>query len=448
MPRLKLEEWPPKKIELWRMKILYWWQARRAGFIFLPFLVVYVAYVLLAHRDANVGDEARYLMFAQNLCRGGYAPDGELNLWNGPGYPLVLVPFVALSLPLVGITLLNAGWHYATLLLFFDLCQRFVSRRKALIFSSVLGVYFIFWSEMPLILTESLTVFLVMLTVWLSERMQRHFSKKNLLAFGCTVGYLTLTKIIFGYVLLLGVAVFGVLFLFFKKEKTTYRRAVQVLLVALAVNVPYLTYTFFLTQKMLYWGNSGGMSLYWMSNPHEGEYGEWNSWDFSTGAEYATIPEFEAARVQYLERHHGAAYAQVNALSGVARDDAYKALAWQNIRQNPTKYARNVLSNVGRFFFNAPCSYTLQKDKTLRWLISSVHFSAMLATLLVSLRYWRRLPQWLRFVLILAGLYLVLLSLVSASVRMFNILLPIVYTWVAYVWTRVLRISVAMGQGA
>ncbi|MGH2563534.1 MAG: hypothetical protein ACRDE5_03410, partial [Ginsengibacter sp.] len=77
--------------------------------LFAPFLALYIIVVLIFHKPGTFGDEGRYLMFANHLIHGFYSPlPPNIDLGNGPGYPLILTPFVALQVPLICITLLNA----------------------------------------------------------------------------------------------------------------------------------------------------------------------------------------------------------------------------------------------------------------------------------------------------------------------------------------------------
>ena len=76
---------------------------------FLPLLILYVGVTLVFNDSHFKGDEGRYINFTQNLLKGYYAnPDTKSGfLWNGPGYPIILVPFVYFKLPLIFPKLLN-----------------------------------------------------------------------------------------------------------------------------------------------------------------------------------------------------------------------------------------------------------------------------------------------------------------------------------------------------
>ena len=77
-------------------------------FLFSPFLLLYLIISIAFAQNALVGDEGRYLAFAHNLLNGFYSPPApEINLWNGPGYPLLISIILMLKLPLIAIRLIN-----------------------------------------------------------------------------------------------------------------------------------------------------------------------------------------------------------------------------------------------------------------------------------------------------------------------------------------------------
>ena len=78
-------------------------------------------------------------------------------------------------------------------------------------------------------------------------------------------------KVFFGYVLLSGLLLY--LFLYKWQKKSDFKKTFLVFLFSLIFCLPYLSYTYFLTGKIFYWGNSGGIGLYAMSSPYEDELG-------------------------------------------------------------------------------------------------------------------------------------------------------------------------------
>src|SRR6185436_9581786 len=132
--------------------------------IFLPFLVFFIGYVVYFLTDGVSGDQPRYLMYAQNLLHGSYSPP-ELDLRNGPGYPIVLVPFVALNLPLASMTILNAVFHYLSIVFLFKALQQVVSYKRALIISLFWACYYIGYQYLSAISYEPISIFLIALMV-------------------------------------------------------------------------------------------------------------------------------------------------------------------------------------------------------------------------------------------------------------------------------------------
>src|SRR5262249_27283060 len=242
---------------------------------FLPLLLLYVTIVLLDRRQAFFGDEGGYLRFATNLTHGYYSPPGEVDLWWGPGYPIILVPFVLLKAPWVIIKLLNAFLLFFTVVYFYETIKLYTSSKYLLLFAYLFGLYLPFLRLLGYMLTETIAVFLISAITY-------HFcksgelgspAKKHQILAGFLLGYLALTKVFFGYAILTGLIIAGLVYLL--KRSKVLRKAIVVCGIALAICLPYLLYTYSLTGKIFYWGNSGGLQLYSMSTPYQGEYGDW-----------------------------------------------------------------------------------------------------------------------------------------------------------------------------
>jgi hypothetical protein len=234
---------------------------RNPYLIFLPFLLIFIIFILAFQANALEGDEGRYLSFAQNLLHVFYSPPApDINLWNGPGYPIILMPFVALHLPLICITLLNGVFYYLSIVLLFKALRQIASFRIALIFSVFWACYLNSYQDMVLIYTEIFYSFLISLLIFLLVGVfnsnDAKKAKKNIFFSGFIIGYLVLTKIIFGYVLLIMLAGIGLLWLI-NRNVYNYRKGLIIMLIALATTAPYLIYTYQLTGKIFYWGNSG-----------------------------------------------------------------------------------------------------------------------------------------------------------------------------------------------
>lgn len=405
---------------------------RNPYLLFLPFLIIFVAIVLKMNNDALLGDEGRYLTFARNLLNGFYSPPPpDINLWNGPGYPFILMPFVALRLPLISITLLNAVFYYLSIVLLFKALRYFVSYKKSLAFSVFWGLYYTAYIQLPEIYTESLMYFLISLLILCTLRAYHTAERKYIWFTGLVLGYIVLTKIIFGYVILLALAVACVLYLATPRN-INYRKNLLVLTIAFATYLPWLLHTYSLTHKHLYFGNSGGVLLYWMSTPYKEELGDWKEPDLTTTYKQNSAVPDNPNRL--LKEHHQKSHNEIFRYQGVERDEAYKKIALENIRSNPGKYFKNWLANLGRLLFDFPNSYVFQSPSQLFKLpTNSITVLLSLACVIPTLLNWCRIPFSIRFLLLLTLIYLAATSLLSAYSRFFNVIVPVLLLWIAYI---------------
>ena len=258
---------------------------QNAFLLFLPFLILYVVLILIFAKGSNIGDEGRYLMYSQNLTHGFYTlPAPYLDLGNGPGYSLIIMPFVALKLPLISIKLINAIFYYFSIILLFKSLQRIVTFNFALIFSLLWALYPNTFEQLPYVLPEVFASSLIPLLLFsVTLAFSKGKTKKTYIytiTAGLTFGYLALTKPIFGYVLVF--MILGTIFLLIiNRTNSNYKKSILILTIAFVTTIPWLAYTYHMTGKFLYWSSYGGNNLYWMSTPYENEYGDWNGDSFN-----------------------------------------------------------------------------------------------------------------------------------------------------------------------
>jgi len=402
--------------------------------MFSPFLLFFSIYVFYTHQDKMQADEGTYVQFAQNLLNGFYSPAApDINLWCGPGYPIILMPFLALGLPLISITLLNVLFQYFSIVLLYKSSIRYVSHRFALGISLFWAFCYPAYWCISLIHTETFTWFLLTLLMYHLINCFSESSKKYIYYAGILLGYTALTKIIFGYVIL---ALFGglIVILLFNKEKNI-KKSLMVLSIAFMTAAPYLVYTYTITGRVFYWGNSGGMSLYWMSTPHEMEYGDWNNEAFNAlnDAELTGSPEL-------LKKTHQNDINKISQLNGIEKDDAYKKIAIDNIKSNPIKYLNNVISNLSRAFFGFPHTYSYQRPFLKIWYFSIV-FTLVVVSLILTLLNLRKIDYSVIFLFFLMSIYLGGSLLLSMENRMFLIIVPFILFWFAYSFSKAFNVK-------
>ncbi|MBI5675291.1 MAG: hypothetical protein HZC48_05615 [Nitrospirae bacterium] len=396
---------------------------------FLPLLFLYIVIVFVISTDNFVGDESRYIMFADNLTHGHYSPKDDVYLWNGPGYPIILAPFILLKLPWLTAKLLNAVFLFLAVLYFYKTLQIYIKDvRRSTLFSYLLGVYPTFFVYIPQILTEILSVFLICGFIF-------HFCKlyygskdamKHLCFASLYLAYLALTKIFFGYVIFLGSLIFLSLYLW--KKKDTFKKAFTIYLLAFLLCSPYLLYTYSLTNRILYWGDSGGLSLYWMSTPYENEFGDW--YDFQKVQENSRFEK------------HQEFFNKLKVLPNIQRDDELKKQAVKNIMQYPAKYLKNVSANVGRMLFNYPYSYRPQKMSTYFYIIPNMFL--VVCSIMCIYPYFARgkiIPVEIHILIVFFFFSFVGSALLSAYPRQLMVLLPVLLIWLFLVITHAVRIE-------
>jgi hypothetical protein len=401
---------------------------RNPYLLFSPFLLFFITYAVKFHSNALIGDEGGYVFFANNLLKGYFSPPApDINLWWGPGYPIILMPFIGFRLPLIFIPLMNAAFQYLSIVFLFKASSQLANFRKAFVVSLLWALCYSAYTYIPLILTEPFTAFLISLLVFELVRVFNPIVKRKIYLAGMIIGYLALTKIIFGYVI--PIILTGSIFLWLLNRKAqNYRKTVLIMLVAFITTLPYLAYTYNLTGKVFYFGNSGGMSLYWMSTPYENEYGDWNNESFTDNQADAGNPE----RMSKLKSNHQKDIDQVFKFKGIEKDEAYKKIAIQNIKSHPMKYVKNIFSNISRSFFGFPQTYSYQTPLLKVWYFA-ILFSLILFCLSFTLFNWKRIIYPVRFLLVFIFVYFAGSSLISIDNRQFVIIVPAILFWIGYI---------------
>jgi 4-amino-4-deoxy-L-arabinose transferase-like glycosyltransferase len=396
---------------------------------FLLLLLLYVLVILIAQANILQNDEGRYVMFAQNLSQGYYSPLDSINLWSGPGYPLVLVPFVLLKLDWLAARILNAFFLFLAIIYFYSTLKIYINKKYALYVSFVLGLYPPLLRDLHMLLTETFLYFLICGFIY-------HFCKfiqkdtrdgLQLILASLYLALIALTKIIFGYVILTIIVIF--LIIYALKRKKEIGKVLSVQVIALLLCLPYLLYTYSLTGKIFYWGNSGGMSLYWMSTPYPGELGNWWNWN-------------QVYEEPQLYKNHHAFFDNISKLDGVRQDEEFRKQALKNIREHPKKYLYNWMCNIGRLLFSYPFSYTMHSPTTFFYLIPNM-FIIVLSILCVfpAIIKYKSIPFEIITLLLIFAIYCGGSSLISAYERQLRPVFPILFLWISFTLFRVVEIK-------
>ena len=425
--------------------------------LFFPFFVLYIILILIFSKTGFGGDETRYITFAENLTQGFYSPPGPaFDLGNAPGYPIILAPFVALDLPVIFIKLLNALFYFLSIVFLFKSLVQIVSFKFSILFSIIWALYPTFYELITYILPDVLAVLLITLFVFTTLKSFKNRDNKHLkyiIYSGLILGYLTLTKPIFGYVVLFMLAVILILILF-TKHRISYQKSAVIFIIALFINIPYLAYTYQLSGKLFYWSSFGGNNLYWMTSPFESEYGDWMGFPPDSNNIYRIYGSDKIIKsnhqkdfdeilsnvdVQKANIYNGTI--EYNLTKGFSQDDIFKKIAVRNIKSHPGKFIRNCFSNMGRMIFNYPYSYAPQKPSTLlRLPVNGVLLVVVLFSLLPTLINWKKIIFPIRFLLFFILIYFGGSIFGSAEIRMFLLVVPVLLVWIAYILPKTFRL--------
>ena len=243
---------------------------------------------------------------------------------------------------------------------------------------------------------------------------------------------LALTRVDYGWVNT--VLLVGLLAWWAVARSRTPRRLAAMLGLSLVLCVPWLAYTASETGRVLVWGNSGSLSLYWMSSPESGDLGDWQQ-----ANDVFTNPNLAA----HEPRLRAAARPRAPGAERRARE-----ARGRNIVSNPLKYAENIAANVSRMFFDAPYSYTEQRLSAVFFALpNALLLSVALLAAVGAYRMRESLPAaavpFAAFALVSFGLH----ALVAAYPRMLMPIVPVVVWFAATVGENV-RLARPTVQGS
>jgi 4-amino-4-deoxy-L-arabinose transferase-like glycosyltransferase len=416
---------------------------RRELAFLLPLLAVYL--LAVAFFPAHPDDEASYVTLAERLTHGTYVTgdQGALldsnpmspDLWFGPGLPAILAPLVAVDVPTWVLRVATSLFLFGAMLLVYALARDRWGTRVALFSAYGVGLYLPFLTLLPNLHSEVPAIFFVSAAML---AISRHVNQGGWISFAAAsaaLAALALTRVAYGWVLTAMLLVLVAWWLV--RRSRAAARTSLIVAAALVLCLPWLAYTHEKTGRLYVWGNSGALSLYWMTSPHAGDLGDWQKADavFTNPALAPHRPFFESLR--------GLTLAEQNARI------EHRALS--NIVDHPEKYAQNVAANVSRMLFNSPYSRTREQTNDLFYgLPNALLVGAVVLCLVVLIPRRRRLPLETGPFLVLAGSAFALHALLSAYPRMLMPVVPVLgwLTTLALVELGILRAGAPIGAPA
>lgn len=397
-------------------------------FYFLFLFIIYLITIYFFSSGELKGDEELYITFAQNLSQGFFSPIDKINLPIGPGYSILISCFILLSIPLAVVKYLNAFFLFFSVIYFYKTLGFYCTKRTSIIFSILLGFYLPFFTKIIFITPEIFSLFLI--SGFLYHYIKNYKENKNsihLIIASLYSGFLIITEIIFGYIFLILLVLYIVLF--FLKKNIVLKKNIYIILFALLISSPYFLYSYSITGNFFYLSTSFGSKLYWLSSPYDEEYGDWHH-----SNHFNLYPE--------LKENHYDFWMSLRKYNYIDRDEILFTKAFENIYSHPVKFFSNWIANLGRLFFSYPYSYNTQKLTTLFFLIPN--FALILLSIIIFFiqkRLRLSFPKELNLTLHLGFLFLFIKSFFGGNVSDFFLLTVVLLMFIAIQYPKIRIIS-------
>lgn len=385
----------------------------------LPLLVLYFAALWIFPQHAD--DEAGYITLAERLTQWSYvtgdadalldADPSYPDLWFGPGLPAVLAPLVALDLPVSVLRLTGPLFLFAAVVLFHALARERWGARTALIAAYGLGLYPPFWALLPNLHSEPLAILCIVAAMVGIARHLRDGGAGSFVLAAAALAGLALTRVAYGWVLT-AVLVICALWWVIARDRVASRMA-AIVAAALVACSPWLAYTHSQTDRPFVWGNSGSLSLYWMSSPHPKDTGDWRQAD-----RVFTDPELAP---------HRPFFSSLRGLSLAEQNVEIEQEALTNIAHHPWSYLGNVAANATRLLLNMPFSEAEWQPNDLFYALPNMLVvAAVVVCGLVLIPRRRSLPPETAPFVLIGLVALVLHLLVATYPRMLTPIVPLI----------------------
>ena len=410
---------------------------------FLPLLALYIVVIFVFASDELRPDENRYLEYATNLTNSYFANVDNPVISSGPGYPLAIALLVLCNAPYIVIQILNALFIIVAVVFLFKTLVRYLEPRPSIIICYLFGLYPPMIRFMIHIYTEPFAIMLACGFLYYSIKLNKQASNKYLHAVlaGSFLGLLALTRVTFGYVIIIAIILYLIIYLF-KKSKKIFHTLI-VLVSGFMVCVPFLFYTYNVTGQFFYWGTHGGAILYWHSTPFQNEYGDWISSSVVLGSK--DHPFYDTSKV--IENHISFIQkVESPSNSMVQKDKMYKEKAFENMKQYPFKYIQNTCASALRLFFDYPISYKTQSMTTYFYLLPNIFLVVFLILVFyLSILKFKAIPFEIRFIAVISLFYIGGLVMTNGRVRHLLPILPLLLFYIGVILERFTRFEITQG---
>jgi predicted neutral ceramidase superfamily lipid hydrolase len=239
-----------------------------------PILLLFVVNIFFLGKNIPLSDGIRYWKTASDILNGFQNTtviESHL-LLNGPLYPFILAIFKGIGFTVKASIYLNAIFLYVAFTYFFKTAHLFLIQKKALIITYVLVLidpFLFYWGAK--LYSEPLAILLVCYNLYLISFYFKTFSNKTLIKVALIFCLLALTRVIFVYVLLVITMLGLIAFLILKNQKS--KELFKLGAYGILFCIPYMIFTYSITNKIFFMTANGGHLLYWISSPYEKDLG-------------------------------------------------------------------------------------------------------------------------------------------------------------------------------
>ena len=412
-----------------------------------PILAIYLGIVAKFAANKPLGDGIRFWTYAGNLLKGTYATPEVGMLHMGPGYPMLLSIFRGLDIPIIIAISLNAILLYGSCVYLYKIISQFLPPKVAIVITYVFAFwdpFLLYW--MQKLYSEPLVIFLIVYAIYHLLTYYKTPKTKSLLKISAALGYVALTKVIFGYVLLVFLILSAIIYILSKQK--VFQKNILVAGLALLFCLPYLGYTYKESGKLFYWGNSGGELLYWTASPHQTDLGEWHTGgpgmnDFFaqryhlSGIDPALVYEVNEIITDRIYQDHKDFKERLNGLGAYSADALYKQEAIKNIKEHPLNFAKNWIMNIGRITLGYPHAlYAKPPFSAFMSLLNIIKSSFLvvffISSLILGIKLLKQIKPAYWSILLFGVIYFGGTSLLAAQSQRFLIpLTPIIIIWLS-----------------
>jgi hypothetical protein len=395
----------------------------KRGLLFFVTWIIVISTIILLHSEQEaIGDEYHYIKLASRLLEGWYTNSEELDLWYGPGYPIMLAIFMLFSKNFVFLRLTNALFIAGSMYLVWRCYNTTI---KPIVLNALLIFVYLNLTAHKIItqtMTESFMLFLVTAAVVV------YLKRDWPLLLGFLLGLLALTKVVF-------YLIFPLVFLCFVaiNKNINWKYATKVVTMVCLVSLPYLFYTYSLTQKIYYVGTSGGQNLYWQATSKKPLKGEWQHYGAIQNLIAEANNQGNTNLLLETKRQEGF-FASIQSLNPVEQDIKLKQFAVNEILSNPQNYIRNTFYTMSRMFFSWPVSEQYSKWKLLFYIPNGIIQLLMLGGFFYLI-YIKGLKGNI-FIVLLIAFYLCVHFALNGLARQYLIVTPVILIIGIQLWNQ------------